>query len=277
MIDLTVEQIRAAAENDLNAITDVLAAIEPRVGQLANKYATNGGVRNHDLADELEQEGRVAVWQCIGRFQGDSVAQFFTYIDRTLKGVMDDKRRSETRQGVSEDTARRFERCLTVCAGDPYEAEREATRADGCLGRERMTKDMAYAARLAWQGVKYLDAPAPNAPSFLGDPTQQIRTLGELIADKYVGVPEDLADASDIARGHRKAIKEAVHATLNRMGRQQAFVLKATYGIDPVPPMDTDHEIADALGVSDKAVSITSIRARGHARFRALYLAGANN
>ncbi|MEW2302598.1 sigma factor [Streptomyces sp. NPDC006655] len=274
MIDLTVEQIRAAAANDLQAVTEVLAALEPRIGQLANKYAANGGVRNHDLAEDLEQEGRVAVWQCIARFEGDSVAQFFTYIDRTLRGVMDDKRRCETRPGVSEDTARRFERCLTVCAGDPYEAEREAQRVDGCLGRERLSREMAYAARLSWQGLRYLDAPIPAGPNMLGDPSEQTRTLVEVVADKYVGIPDDLADSADIERGHRKAIKEAVHATLNRMGRQQAFVLKATYGIDPVPPMDTDREIGEALGLGEK-VSVRSIRARGHARFRELYLAGA--
>lgn len=271
MIDLSVEQIRAAADKDLEAVTAVLAALEPRIGQLANKYATNGGNRNHDLADELEQEGRIAVWQCIERFEGDSVAQFFTYVDRSLKGVMDDKRRIETRQGVSEDTARRFERCLTVCAGDPYEAEREAVRADGALGRERMTPDMAYAARLAWQGVDYLDAPVPGSNGG-GDGGQDV-TLKDRIADRFVGLPEDLAEPADIERGHRKAVKFAVHNTLALMGKQQAFVLRATFGIDPVPPMDSDREIAESLAIEEKRVTV--IRFKGKERFRSLYLAGA--
>lgn len=276
MIDITVEQIRAAAdkgaEDHLTAFGAVLAALAPRIGQLANKYATTGGVRNHDLADDLEQEGRIAAWQCIERFEGDNVAQFFAYVDRSLRGVMDDNRRIETRRGVSEDTARRYERCLTVCAGDPYEAEREATRPDGCLGRERLSKDMAYAARLSWQGVNYLDAPVVGAKA---DSPSEMITLMDRIADKYVGMPDDLIESDDITRAARKAVREAVHATLARLGRQQAYVLSATHGIDPVPPMEHDREIAEALAIEEKRV--TSIRSRGYGRFRELYLAGATN
>lgn len=271
MIDITVEQIRAAADkgatHHLTAFGAVLAALEPRIGQLANKYATTGGQRNQDLAEELEQEGRIAAWQCIERFEGGSVAQFFSYVDRSLRGVMDDNRRIETRRGVSEDTARRYERCLTVSAGDPYEAEREAVRADGALGRERMTRDMAYAARLAWQGIDYLDAPHGTGES---------GTLKDVIADKFIGLPDELVESEDVTRAARKAVREAVHATLARLGRQQAFVLSATHGIDPVPPMEHDREIAESLGIDDpRGARITSIRSRGYGRFRELYLAGA--
>jgi RNA polymerase sigma factor (sigma-70 family) len=263
MIDITVEQIRAAADSDLTAISEVLTALEPRIGQLANKYATNGGHRNHDLAEELEQEGRIAAWQCIERFEGDSVAQFFTYIDRSLKGVMDDNRRIHTRQGVSEDTARRFERCLTVCAGDPYAAQAEAVRPDGCLGRERMTPETAYASRLAWQGVEYLDAPVGT-----GESTSEKTTLGDRLADR--AEPEFGFSESDRTR----AIKRQVHETLGRLGRQQAFVLSATHGVDPVGQMESDRQIAEALDIAEPR--ITSIRSRGYSRFRELYLAGAD-
>ncbi|MGW1859339.1 sigma-70 family RNA polymerase sigma factor [Streptomyces collinus] len=272
MIAITIEQIRSAADktaaDHLTAFAAVMDAFGQRIGQLANKYSTNG-TRNHDLAEELEQEGRIAVWQCIERFQGESVAQFFTYVDRTLKGVMDDKRRTETRQGVSEDTARRFEQCLTVCAGDPYEAEREATRPDGCLGKWRLSADMAYAARLAWLGSAYLDAPSK------GEHGDDMPTLADRLSrDGFLSVSVDLADPSDVERGRRAAIKAAVHATLARMGRQQRYVLSADYGIDPVAPLDNDREIAEALEVAE--TRITVIRWKGKERFRELYLKGEN-
>jgi RNA polymerase sigma factor (sigma-70 family) len=265
MIDISPEQIRAAAANDLTAIGDVLAALEPRIGQVASRYATNGTTYNANLYEELQQEGRIAAWQCISRFEGTDVAQFFTYVDRTLRGVMDDKRRTETRQGVSNDTALRFERCLSVSGGDPYEAEREATRATGCLGRDRMLPDLAYAARMAWQGMAHLDGPVRLAE--VGGAI----TLGEMVADTYEVAK---AEADDQQRGRRKAIAEAVHTTLSRMGKQQAFVLRATFGIEPAPHMERDAEIAEALDVPEKRITV--MRSKGKNRFRELYLAGAN-
>jgi RNA polymerase sigma factor (sigma-70 family) len=266
MIDITLEQIRSAADKSasdhLTAFGVVLDALAPRIGQVANKYATSGGIRNADLAEELEQIGRIAAWQCIERFTGETVAQFFTYVDRSLNGALDAERRRETRQGVSEDTAKRFERCLSQCSGDPYAAEREAVRADGVLGRERMTPETAYAARLAWQGADYLDAPVHNGHT----------TLGALVAETF-GVPADLVEAVDITRAERRAIRDAVHATLGRMGRQQAFVLRASYGIEPVPQMGSDREIADALGIEEHRITV--LRWKAKARFRELYLAGA--
>jgi FixJ family two-component response regulator len=125
---------------------------------------------------------------------------------------------------------------------------------------------MAYAARLAWQGVSYLDGPAGEMDGTM--------TLADQLANEgYLAVDADLADTSDVERGRRAAIKAQVHATLARMGRQQRYVLSADHGIDPVAPLESDREIAEALEIEEKRV--TSIRWRGHARFRELYLAGA--
>jgi RNA polymerase sigma factor (sigma-70 family) len=264
MIDLTIEQIRAAADNDLNAITDVLAALEPRIGQLATKHATNGGTRNADMAEDMAQIGRIRAWKCLETFQGATVGEFFAYVDKYVSGDMGAHRREETRQGVSESTASRFERCLAETGGDPYAAEREASRVDGMLGRERLTKEMAHIARLAWQGVARLNAPVSTMDDSV--------SLGDLLADT-LGMPEDLIEAADIDRERRHAVRDAVHATLARMGSQQAFLLRATYGIEPVPHMEHDSEIAEALGIA--ASRVTVIRWKAKDRFRALYLAGA--
>lgn len=265
MIELSLEQIRAAQTNDLEAIKALLTALEPRIGQLANRYASNGGQRNADLAEELEQIGRIRAWRCIESFAGTTVAEFFAYVDRYVRGDMDAERRTETRRGVSIETAKRFERCLSVCGGDPYAAEREAVSPSGVLGRERMTPDTAHAARLAWQGLEYLDRPMTGYADVL--------TIGDLLADT-MGVPVDLLEPSDFDRARRNAIREAVHATLARMGRQMAFVLQATYGVGNVPHMPTDAEIATALEVPE--TRITTIRHKAKARFRELYLTGAH-
>jgi DNA-directed RNA polymerase sigma subunit (sigma70/sigma32) len=116
---------------------------------------------------------------------------------------------------------------------------------------------------MAWQGVTHLDAPAPS-----GDGA----TLADMLADT-LGMPAELIEASDMNQERRRAIRDAVHATLARMGRQQAFTLRATYGISPVPHMERDAEIAEALGVAESRITV--IRCKGKERFRELYLAGA--
>jgi hypothetical protein len=196
------------------------------------------------------------------------VAQFFAYVDRTLRGVMDDKRCEETRRGVSEDTAARFERCLSVCAGDPYAAQAEAVRRDGVLGNQRMSREMAYAARLSWQGVEYLDAPAPGINGG-GDGGQHV-TLGDRIAERAADHEPEYGDSEG---DRRSAVKRQVRTTLDKMGRQQAFVLRASYGIEPVGLLDGDSAIAGELGIAEDRISV--LRSKGKSRFRELYLAGA--
>lgn len=264
MIDITVEQIRAAADNDLEAVTAVLAQFEPHIGRLANKYATSGGRYDADRAEELAQSGRIALWERIGDFNGDTVGEFVSYMDKWIRGTMAGERRDDSQNGgVSRQTVWRFSKCLDVTGGDPYAAEREAVRPDGCLGGERMTPETAYAARLAWQGVVSLDAPGASGNE---------GTLGDTIASTY-GVPDDLLEAADINAERRRVQRNAVHATLERMGRQAAFTLRATYGIDPVPHMESDAEIGAALEIDPKR--IRRIRSMGKDRFRELYLAGA--
>jgi DNA-directed RNA polymerase sigma subunit (sigma70/sigma32) len=152
-----------------------------------------------------------------------------------------------------------------LCAGDPYEAERYAS-SEAIDSKRRLSKDNALAARLAWQGLEHLDAPAPSGES---------ATLGERLADS--AVPDDLVEPSDRERERRAAIREAVHATLGRLGAQSAYVLRATYGITPVPFFgstgDGDEELAAALGSTPAKIRV--VRSKAKARFRDLYLAGA--
>ncbi len=262
-LGLTPEQIAGARNNNLDDITAVLAAMDHRVQWHANHFASTGGRLDHDLAQDLAQDGRMALWRAIERFEGTQAHQFFAFADRTIAGALADKRREMTRQGASRQAAKDFETALSMCGGDPYEAERFCT--DPPTGFRRLKPESAWAARMAWQGLRYLDAPTGT------DGT----TLGDAIADT-VGVPTDLIEQSDVERHRRAAIRSAVHLTLTKMGPMQGYILRADFGITPVPlygPDVPDEDLAADMGVTERQVR--QGRYLGRKRFAELYLAGA--
>ncbi|MFB7675616.1 sigma-70 family RNA polymerase sigma factor [Kitasatospora purpeofusca] len=268
MIDLTEQQISDAKDNDLAAVTAVVKATEERVVQLARRYGATTGRSGADteLIEDLAQVGRIAVWQAVGRFKGTTVAEFFTYIDRTLKGAMSDERKEETRQGVSRQAAADFERALSVAAGDPYEAEYLVTTAE-VMGARRMSPELAYAARLSYQGLTYLDTPLAE-----GDPGQVAGyvTLADTLVSK-LGIPEDLLEEADFVSERQAQTRRKVHGTLDRMGEQQAHVLKALTGIDPVGYYGTenDDELAASMGLPRHRMSV--IRSKAKDRFAVIW------
>lgn len=271
MIDLSEAQISAAKDNDLEAVTAVVKATEERVKQLAWKYATGGGRTDQDLADDLAQTGRIAVWEALSRFKGKTVAEFFTFIDRTLKGVMSDTRKEETRHGVSRAVAADFERALSMAEGDPYKAEHLATTKEA-MGARRMSEEMAYAARLSYQGLEYLDAPVQDASFHNADGSYGHATVADTFAER-AGVPADLLEPSDFERERRKRTTEKVHDTLNRMGDQQRTVLMALTGIEPVGYYGTEHddELSADYGIPRHRMCV--IRSKGKDRFASLWTA----
>ncbi|MFF4424182.1 sigma factor [Streptomyces sp. NPDC001549] len=234
----------------------VVQATEERINQLAWKYATGGGRTDSSLAEDLAQTGRIAVWECLSRFSGTTVAEFFTYVDRTLKGVMSDTRKEETRQGVSRSVAAAFESALSMAGGDPYEAERMATMPE-VLGDRRLSADTAYAARLSWQGLEYLDAPLGS-----GD-TGETFTLADTLAQQEE-VPADLLEPSDFERERRKQTSIRVRQTLRRMSWDQNTILMALTGIVPVSYYGTerDAELAADHGLQYDQIRITRNKAK---------------
>ncbi|MFB8107300.1 sigma factor [Streptomyces sp. NPDC056007] len=267
MIDLSEAQIAAAKDNDLEAVTAVAAATEERVKQLAWKYATGGGRTDHTLAEDLAQTGRIAIWEGLKRFNGRTVAEFFTFIDRTLKGVMSDTRKEETRHGVSRSVAAAFERALSLAGGDPYEAEWMATTEE-VMGDRRLSADTAYAARLSWQGIEYLDAPLGTSE------TGESVTLADRLAVD-ADVPADLLEADDYAKERSKQTSIKVRRTLAKMGEQQRVVLMALTGILPVDFYGTerDDELSRDHGIPLRQVRI--VRSKGKDRFAELWTAAA--
>jgi RNA polymerase sigma factor (sigma-70 family) len=264
VIDLTAQQVADAQNNDLAAVSAVIEATEERVSQLARRYATTGGRTDADLMDDLAQVGRVAVWEGLSRFTGSSVAEFFTFIDRTVSGKLSDERKVQTRQGVSRAIASEFEKALTMAAGDPYEAERLCTLSE-VMGAKRMTADTAYAARISWQGAEYLDAPVP------GENANQDARMGDRVADTYEIAR---AEANDELSQRQRENKRRVHETLDLLPAEQEAVLAAEYGIGDFPCIGADdyRGLAEVAGVAYTAVE--SVRDEARKNFKTLYLGG---
>jgi RNA polymerase sigma factor (sigma-70 family) len=254
----------------LEAVSAVIKATDERVKYLARKYATTGGWQDRDLVEDFEQAGRVAIWQSLARFEGEDVAQFFTFIDTTLRGTMARARRTETRPGVSEARAADFENALRACSGDPYEAQ--AFAASPAMGARKMTPEMAYAARLSWQGIEYLDAPTGGGE---GEPTTLADRLG-VTGDHATTYAEALDEIGDAERERRNAIRNRVHETLALMGGQQADVLRGTFGIEPVAYYGTENDAEMAADFGWKPAAVRPARAKGKARFAELWLKAAH-
>lgn len=267
MIELTCQQIADAKRNDLRAVTAVIQATDRHVMTLARKYARAQGAPDRELTQELAQIGRTALWDALGRFQGDTVPSFITFIHRTLNGTLSAARKRETRHGISRSAAQDFEYALRHSGGDPYEAERVATDAD-VMGARRMSRDMAHAARLSWQGPGSLDH------LITLDDGERI-PFGETVADSAPG-PEEIitADPRDLPDLRRKALRTRVHDVLAQLGDQQRAVLKATFGIAPYDCFGTDNDELMAAHLGIPPERIRSIRTRAKRRFRHLWLSG---
>jgi RNA polymerase sigma factor (sigma-70 family) len=266
MINLTEQQIADAQSNDLDAVAAVSRATEERVTQLARRYATTGNVLDRDLAEDLAQVGRIAVWEALSRFQGRTVAQFFTYIDTTVSGELSSARKVEQRRGVSRAVAADFETALAHAGYDAYAAEKVAQDAE-VMGKRRMSAEMAYAARLSYQGIEYLDAPVGDID---GTPNDAY-TVADMVAFMAACGRDDISEDLDPERARRERIAGQVRSTLDRMGGQQRTVLMALTGIEPVPEYGSENDEELARDFDLPRDRITSIRARGRERFRTLY------
>ncbi|MEV7582215.1 sigma-70 family RNA polymerase sigma factor [Streptomyces erythrochromogenes] len=266
MTHFTAEQIAAAKENDIEAVAALIAETETLVQQRANEYAKRAGRVDADLADDLAQAGRIRIWECLAKFDGDTPREFMSYIDKALHTAMSEQRRTIRRPGVSERTARDFELAITLAGGYPYDAVRIACTDE--MGPRRMTRDRAYAALLSWLGTDSLDRPY-NAGEF-----GQEFTLGDVVAAE-VGVPSDLVESADHASASRKAVREQVHRTLGLLSDRQRHVLKADHGVAPVGFYGDgpDAVLAEDMGVTPYQVK--QARVKGKGRFSELYQAGA--
>ncbi len=258
MDTITLDTIRAAQGNDLEAVTEVIKATESRIRGIAGKLGAS-----HDQREEFEQVGRVAVWEALGRFTGDSVDSFFAFMTRTAETTMRDAVRTEKNQGATgaDHTALwTFAACVREANGDLDVAE-QLSQTLPPKGR-RLSAERAHAARMAYEGPVSLDMPNGDEGA----------TLADVLESDY-GVPDDLVEASDLARSQRDRKIKTVRAVLDSMGAKGSHILKATYGIDPVPCLgtgaDADRELAETLGTKPGTVKV--LRNQAHKSFENRY------
>ncbi|MFI8452187.1 hypothetical protein [Streptomyces erythrochromogenes] len=257
---LTIETIKAAQDKDLAATAEIITATEGRIANIAYKLGASA-----DQRDEFEQIGRIAVWEeVLPRFTGETVDSFYAFMHQTVDGKIRDAARSERNQGATgadHSAIKTFAAMLKEANGDVDVAERLCVTFPP-KGR-RLSPERAYAARTAWEGPVSLDMPTGDEDGF---------SLADTLVTDY-GVPDELVTAADRAADTRDRKIKVVRAVIDSMGAKQAHILKATYGIDPVPCLgrgaDADAELAEEL--STTPVSVRNLRSQAHKSFETRY------
>ncbi|MFG2916276.1 hypothetical protein ACGF0D_25720 [Kitasatospora sp. NPDC048298] len=268
MTNFTSDQLNAAQNGDLSAISAVIAEAETLIQQRAREFAISETWADHALAEDLASVGRIRLWEVLQTFEGDNPRKFMAYVDQALYSAMSEERRKFRRPGVSERTARDFELAITLAGGDPYEAVRIASTDE--MGPRKMTRERAFAALTSWLGADSLDRPqSADAGEESGI------TLGDVVA-VLASVPVDLVEPSDYVTTKRTIVRDQVHRVLGLLSERQRHVLKADHGIAPVNYYgdQPDQVLADDMGVTPYQVK--QARVKGKSRFSELYRAGAS-
>lgn len=242
MADVTLATAQAAQQGDITACAEVIAATEKIVGRLARDHAqriaTNAPSYRADLAEELEGEGRLAVWEHISKWNGG--AAFTTYMHTKISAAIAEAAQKIVAPGADVMALKCFVRMLKIADGDVILAERLCTTLP--KAGQRLSAERANAARLAFVGASSIDAPQPGGTS-----------LADTVADD-LEIPADLVTAADMSASQRKARHALVHATLGTLSGQQRAVLKARSGFDGFPNGDVPFGLdpaAQAHGISN--------------------------
>jgi hypothetical protein len=167
---LTVQTILAAQANDTDAVREVCSATEATINRLAGKAAQRMGQGQYShYRDEFAQVGRLAMWECLSRFNGDNEAEFFGYLIKTVESALYDAVRSEKNggAGIDKDAVWIYSQMIVKADGDPFKAAKLA-QTEPKAG-DRLSADRAHAARLAYHGAVSLDAPTGDDDATLAD------------------------------------------------------------------------------------------------------------
>lgn len=219
---MDIETILAAQRGDTDAVTAVITAMDRRVRALARRADRN-------LAEDLAQVGRMAVWECIRRFDGTTADRFAAYAWTSAKGAMSNARRELAYQGVTPDVMKLFESALRRTGGDVTAAERLVCSAE--MEPWRLLPDTARAARMAHQGA----VPLP---------------MGSAGPERSEG-PTTRSEAT----------RRRVGYSLAMLSTRQRAVLKATYGISGNGAAD-DAETGQTLKLTHAQIASARHKAR---------------
>lgn len=265
-MNLTIEQINAAQNNDIAAVEAVVRATEDRVLQIAGaaaKQVAAGGHGYTDLRDELAQVGRITVWEALPRFAGETVDRFFGFIYASVNAKILEARNNELNPGTGVDRDARsiFSQMMKLTDGDAFAAEKLAQTEPPA--RKRLSADRAQAARLAYQGARSMDQ---------HERSNSNATLGDMLAD----MPADLVTADDLNSLDRQAKAQHVHDTLAQLGDLQRNVLNLSFGIGGAEFHGYKTGATDYQGMADTldttVVYVRTARSKAYDRFATLWI-----
>ncbi|MFE6159831.1 sigma factor [Streptomyces sp. NPDC056486] len=277
-VTLAFETVRAAQDNDLAATTAVLEATEGRVSYLSEKaarrFAPYGGDRYMDAREEFAQIARIAVWEALPRFTGETVDAFFAFIYSTAEGKLTDALRDmrHGNAGADKDAIKVFASMLDRADGDVFLAAKLAQTVPP--KGQRLSADRAEAARLAWEGDVSIHAPMLSANAETpGNFSVALDAVLQRVAP--LDVPDDLVEAADLNREDRRVKLAIVNAILDVMGEGQRVVIKHSFGIGDVlyfghGDSGDDEGMSAVVGMPVKA--IREARSKGLKAFAKRYV-----
>lgn len=221
MLNLTSAQIASAKSGDMDAASEILAELKPRIAYVARDAATVAGHLDHSLVNDYVSEANLAVLLALPKFQGETVGELSRYVDLYIKEAVDISRRDEVERGLVYDlpnhTRHTYERALAKAGGDADKAEQLAQSSDE-FGPRALAASTASLARAASQRVEYLDAPAGRGE---GSSVTLADTLTE--------------DNAAVVRPHRTVDQNRTHQILEEMraaSPRQAEVLEYAAGLN---------------------------------------------
>ncbi|MER8014250.1 hypothetical protein ACIQ7S_03660 [Streptomyces griseoluteus] len=177
---LCIDTLRAAQNNELDAVAQVITHLETRIDHLsrsaARRIAPRAGEAQARYSEEFAQHARVVAWEVLGRFTDSTVEAFELLAYTSMEAALRDAVRTERNggAGVSHDAMKVFAAMVEAAEGDTFEAAKLAQTLPP-KGR-RLSAERAEACRLAWQGPVSLDMPTTS-----GDATDNA-TLADFLA-----------------------------------------------------------------------------------------------
>lgn len=282
---ITIEQIQAAQNNELDGISAVLAEMDERINRLASQTASSMGTnpaRYSDYVNDFRQDAMVSLFEYLPRWTGNSPDAFCAYLYSAIAGDLKAKLHAERNAGVDRDALSVFKAMVAQADGDVFLAEKMAQTVPP--KGKRISADRAYAARIAWQGSVSIDKSDSDDGASIADmlaekgsvdqhqATLEIRpkvgtgaALEALAVLQRYGTDPRVLNALPASAEGVDAIEDAVKVPREASARKA--VLDAVAILRSYVSTATDGELADDLrDASDdqrdeRAVKVANVRA----------------